>query len=71
MNGVIDPAMAKLRSFAEGFFWILPNLGIAVVVLLAFIVGAWAASPRRDARWPSAATGATWARSSAASCGGS
>ncbi|MFT8244698.1 mechanosensitive ion channel family protein [Roseomonas sp. BN140053] len=34
----------KLQSMAEGFFWLLPNIGIGLLVLLGFILGGYAAS---------------------------
>jgi small-conductance mechanosensitive channel len=43
MNEAIEPTLHKIEAFAEGFFWILPNLGIALVVLLLFWAGSWAA----------------------------
>jgi small-conductance mechanosensitive channel len=33
----------KIEGFVEGFFWILPNLGIALVVLLLFLAVSWGA----------------------------
>ncbi len=36
MNEAIDPTLQKIEAFVAGFFWILPNLGIALVVLLLF-----------------------------------
>ncbi len=35
--------LERIERFIEGFWWILPNLGIALVVFLLFLVGAWAA----------------------------
>lgn len=44
MNGqAVEPTIRKIESFVEGFFWILPNLGIALVVFALFAAGAWAA----------------------------
>jgi small-conductance mechanosensitive channel len=43
MNEQIEPAVEKLQGYVDGFFWILPNLGIALVVLLVFLVTAWLA----------------------------
>ena len=43
MNEAIEPTLQKIEAFAEGFFWILPNLGIALLVLLLFWAGSWAA----------------------------
>jgi small-conductance mechanosensitive channel len=56
MNGeAIEPTIRKLEAFIEGFFWVVPNLGIALLVFLMFLGGAWAAkrsvihlSHRRD-----------------------
>jgi small conductance mechanosensitive channel len=39
----IEPTIDKINAFVEGFFWALPNIGIALVVLLLFVVGAWLA----------------------------
>ncbi len=38
-----EPTIRKIESFIEGFFWILPNLGIAFVVFLLFVLTASAA----------------------------
>lgn len=35
--------VAKVESFIEGFFWMLPNLGIALLVFVGFFFAAWAA----------------------------
>ncbi len=44
MNGdMVKPALRKVEGFVEGFFWILPNLGISGVVFLLFLAGSWAA----------------------------
>jgi small-conductance mechanosensitive channel len=32
--------LERIEEFARGFWWILPNLGIALVVLILFLVGA-------------------------------
>lgn len=57
MNDLADPALQKVQAFVQGFFYMLPNLVIAAVVLLAFALGAWGASRtvaglarRRDGR---------------------
>ena len=43
MNGeAVEPTIRKIEGFIEGFFWVLPNLGVALAVFLAFLVGAWA-----------------------------
>jgi small conductance mechanosensitive channel len=39
----LDPTLEKLQGYVQGFFWILPNLGIAVVVFGVFLAGSWAA----------------------------
>jgi small-conductance mechanosensitive channel len=39
----LDPTIEKLQGYAQGFFWILPNLGIAVIVFGVFLAGSWAA----------------------------
>jgi small conductance mechanosensitive channel len=33
----------KLETVVQGFFWMLPNFGIALVVALLFLIGAWIA----------------------------
>jgi small-conductance mechanosensitive channel len=43
MNEAIEPTLQKIEAFVAGFFWILPNLGIALVVLVLFWAGSWAA----------------------------
>ncbi len=43
MNDAVEPTLRKIEGFVQGFFWILPNLGIAFVVFLLFLGGAWAA----------------------------
>lgn len=43
MNTAFEPALDKARSLIDGFFWMLPNLLIAGLVLLAFVAGGWAA----------------------------
>jgi small conductance mechanosensitive channel len=44
MNGeAAEPALRKIEAFIEGFFWILPNLGIALVVFTLFLAAAWVA----------------------------
>ena len=42
-GSIVDSTIGKLDAFVQGFFWILPNLGVAVVVSLLFAAGAWAA----------------------------
>ncbi len=36
-------AASKVQTMIEGFFWLVPNIGIGLVVLLCFWVGGWAA----------------------------
>jgi small conductance mechanosensitive channel len=43
MNDAVEPAVAKIETLIRGFFWMLPNLGIAFVVLLLFLGASWAA----------------------------
>jgi small-conductance mechanosensitive channel len=43
MNDAVEPTLQKIETFIEGFFWMLPNLGIALVVFLLFCISAWAA----------------------------
>lgn len=42
-TAAVEPTLDKINSFIEGFFWALPNIAIALVTFLLFIVGAWAA----------------------------
>lgn len=42
MNDAVEPTLDKLEGWAQGFFWILPNLGIALLVFLLFLAGSWA-----------------------------
>ena len=37
------PALEKIEGYIQGFFWILPNLAIATVVFLLFVLAAWGA----------------------------
>jgi small-conductance mechanosensitive channel len=39
----VEPTLRKIEGFIDGFFWILPNLGLALLVFLFFLGGAWAA----------------------------
>jgi small-conductance mechanosensitive channel len=41
MNGAVDSSIRRIETLIEGFYWTLPNLGIAVVVFLFFVIGAW------------------------------
>ncbi|MBP0445335.1 mechanosensitive ion channel family protein [Roseomonas sp. SSH11] len=34
---------SKMQSLVEGFFWLLPNIGIGLAVLAGFWIGGWAA----------------------------
>lgn len=43
MNDAVEPTIRKIEGYIEGFFWILPNLGLALLVFLVFLGGAWAA----------------------------
>jgi small-conductance mechanosensitive channel len=36
-------ATSKLQSMVEGFFWLLPNIGIGLLVLVGFWIGGWVA----------------------------
>ena len=42
MNEAVEPTIRKVEGYIEGFFWILPNLGIALLAFLLFVAGAWA-----------------------------
>lgn len=41
MTDPIAPLTAKLTELVRGFFFILPNLGIAIVTIVVFVVAAW------------------------------
>jgi small-conductance mechanosensitive channel len=43
MNEDVEPALRKVESYVQGFFWFLPNLAIALLVFLVFLAAAWAA----------------------------
>lgn len=43
MNDAINTFLGKVESLLKGFFWILPNLAIALVVFVVFLGAAWAA----------------------------
>jgi small-conductance mechanosensitive channel len=43
MTSWSDLAVRKLEAIVEGFFWMLPNFGFALLVMALFIGGAWAA----------------------------
>ena len=42
MEEQVEPAIRKIEGYIEGFFWIMPNLGIGLVVFLLFLLIAWA-----------------------------
>jgi small-conductance mechanosensitive channel len=43
VQNAADLSEQKLESIVQGFFWLLPNLAIAMVVMLGFLVAAWIA----------------------------
>lgn len=43
MPNPLTPLAAKFGSLVDGFFYVLPNVGIAVLVFGLFMLGAWAA----------------------------
>jgi small-conductance mechanosensitive channel len=43
MNDQVEPAVRKIHGLVEGFYWMLPILGIAAAVLALFLLTAWAA----------------------------
>lgn len=43
MNNPVAPLADKVSGIVKGFFYILPNIGIAVLVFGLFILAAWAA----------------------------
>ncbi len=43
MADSVQPTVTKLQSLIEGFFWILPNLGIALLIFALFLGAAWTA----------------------------
>ncbi len=43
MDEQIEPTIRKVEGAIEGFFWILPNIGIAAIVLALFVLGGWGA----------------------------
>jgi small-conductance mechanosensitive channel len=43
MNEDVEPALRKVESYIQGFFWLLPNLAIALLVFVFFLAAAWAA----------------------------
>jgi small conductance mechanosensitive channel len=40
MNNAVEPTIRKVEGYIEGFFWVLPNLALALVVFLLFWGGA-------------------------------
>jgi small conductance mechanosensitive channel len=44
MNGdAVEPTIGKIETLIEGFFWVLPNLGIALIVFMIFLLAGWIA----------------------------
>lgn len=43
MTSAVEPTLDKINTSIEGFFWALPNIAIALVTFLLFIIGAWVA----------------------------
>jgi small conductance mechanosensitive channel len=43
MGKLPDLALEKIESIIEGFFWMLPNFGLALIVFGLFYAGAWVA----------------------------
>jgi small-conductance mechanosensitive channel len=43
MGNLADLAIQKVETIIEGFFWMLPNFGFAIVTFGLFLIGAWAA----------------------------
>lgn len=43
MDEQIEPTVRKIEGYVDGFFWVLPNLGIGLVVFLLFLLVAVAA----------------------------
>ena len=43
MGNWTDLVIRKLESIVDGFFWMLPNFGFALITLAAFAAGGWAA----------------------------
>ena len=39
-----DITLSRFQSLVDGFWWVLPNIGIAVVVFIVIWLAAWAAS---------------------------
>lgn len=43
MTEAVEPAIRQIKDYIAGFFWLLPNLAVACLVFLLFVVGAWLA----------------------------
>ncbi len=43
MERLPEPAIQKIEAIIEGFFWMLPNFGFALVAFALFLLGAWIA----------------------------
>jgi hypothetical protein len=43
MNDAVEPTIHKIEGYIDGFFWMLPNIGLALLVFLLFLAGASAA----------------------------
>lgn len=43
MNDQADITLQRIETFIQGFWWILPNIGIALLVFLLFLLIAWGA----------------------------
>lgn len=44
MDGkAVEPTIGKIETLIEGFFWVLPNLGIALIVFAIFLLAGWIA----------------------------
>ena len=43
MNDAAETTLQKIGTLVQGFFWILPNLGIALVVFVLFLAASWIA----------------------------
>jgi len=41
VNQTVEPTVRKMETYIEGFFWLLPNLGLALLVFLLFLGFAW------------------------------
>jgi small-conductance mechanosensitive channel len=43
MNDAVEPTIHKIEGYIDGFFWMLPSIGLALLVFLLFLAGASAA----------------------------